>query len=194
MNNQQFSHAVRAIQGNGRQSQSHGDGVICYATEGVWGLGCHPRSSLAFEKLLTIKQRPADKGVILLAGELAQLRSYIVLDDETRAIFAQHQHDFITFVLPKAATCPDYLSGGRDSLAVRVTAYPPLRELCLQVGTALVSTSANRSGQPPVNSLAEAKATFADSVDAYVDMPLGGQEKPSRIVAWQGNQWTVLRD
>lgn len=180
-----FSDAVNAVQ--------H-DGVICYPTEGVWGLGCHPRSALAFEKLLTIKRRPADKGVILLAGELSQLSDYVQLNNEVRDIFSRHCHEFITFVLRKSETCPDYLSGGRDSVAVRVTNYPPLRKLCLQAQTALVSTSANLSGQPPVKHIAEARKTFADSVDAYVDMPLGGQEKSSRIVAWQNHQWSVLRD
>lgn len=180
-----FSSAITAV---------NNDGVICYPTEGVWGLGCHPRSTVAFDKLLSIKKRPADKGVILLAGELSQLSDYIQLNDAVRDIFARHQHEFITFVLPKSKACPDYLSGGRDSIAVRVTNYQPLRELCLQAQTALVSTSANLSGQSPVKDIAEARKTFADGVDAYVDIPLGGQEKPSRIVAWQNHQWSVLRD
>lgn len=180
-----FSRAASAVQR---------DGIICYPTEGVWGLGCHPRASNTFDRLLKIKKRSADKGVILLAGELTQLHDYIVLNNQVRDIFAQHQHDFITFVLPKRSTCPDYLSGGRDSLAVRVTHYPPLRDLCLQAQTALVSTSANLSGQPPINNLTEAKTTFGDTVDVYVDMPLGGQAKPSRIVAWKNKQWVVIRD
>lgn len=180
-----FSTALTAI---------HRDGVICYPTEGVWGLGCHPQSLPAFSRLLTVKQRPAEKGVILLAADLDQLAPYIVINDEITALFRAHQHEFITFILPKSPDCPDFLSGQFDSIAVRVTHYQPLRDLCYQAQTALVSTSANLSGQPPVESLAQAKSVFGRTVDAYVDMPLGGKNKPSRIVQWRKGTLTVIRD
>lgn len=170
------------------------DGVICYPTEGVWGLGCHPQSATAFARLLAIKQRPVDKGVILLAGELEQLSPYITINSAISKLFFDYQHNFVTFVLPKSANCPAYLSGQFDSIAVRVTHYAPLRELCLQAKTALVSTSANVSGSPPVDSIQVAQTTFANKVDAYVDMPLGGQAKPSKILRWHHGVLEVIRD
>ncbi len=171
------------------------DGIICYPTEGVWGLGCHPHSSRAFARLLALKQREADKGVILLAANMAQIQPFAQLDEQlTQAVKAVNQDEaFVTCVLPKARTCPDYLSGQFDSVAIRLTHYLPLRALCLRAGTALVSTSANISGCPPVQTLEEARATFADSVDAYVDGALGGQNRPSRIVAWEKGEMKVLR-
>lgn len=181
----EFSQALSAI---------HHDGVICYPTEGVWGLGCHPQSATAFSRLLALKQRPADKGVILLAGELEQLAPYLQMSDAIQQLFTQYHNDFITFVLPKSAACPDYLSGQFDSVAVRVTTYQPLRELCCQAQTALVSTSANVSHKPPVGNIAIARETFGDGVNAYVDMPLGGQRKPSRIVKWDNGKLLVIRE
>ncbi len=173
----------------------HNGGVICYPTEGVWGLGCHPASVSAFERLLDIKQRPANKGVILLAGNMAQVGLYTNLDAELMAAIRALHGEFVTCVLPKNAHCPDYLSGTFDSVAVRLTHYTPLRQLCLRAGTPLVSSSANISGRPPVKNLAEARATFGNAVDCYIDSPLGGQAKPSRIVAWTADKtWMTVRD
>ncbi len=129
------------------------DGIICYPTEGVWGLGCHPQSERAFAKLLQLKQRPADKGVILIAATMAQIRPYAQLDDTLCAQLSALWPGFVTCVLPKSPDCPDYLCGRHDTVAVRLSAY-----------------------------------------DYYVDAPLGGAAKPSRIVAWQLGQLVVLRD
>ncbi|MGL5288697.1 MAG: Sua5/YciO/YrdC/YwlC family protein, partial [Aeromonas sp.] len=53
------------------------DGVIAYATEAVFGLGCDPDSEVAVQRLLAIKQRPVEKGLILIAADMAQLQDYI---------------------------------------------------------------------------------------------------------------------
>ncbi len=170
------------------------DGVICYPTEGVWGLCCHPQSQRAFERILALKQRPADKGVILLAGNMAHIADYAKVDDDLARELAHLKQDFVTCILPKARQCPDYVSGQFDSVAVRLTNYEPLRQLCLSANTAIVSTSANISGNPPVRDIDEARATFGERVDVYVDMPLGGQNKPSRIVMWQAGEWGLVRE
>ena len=66
----EFEQAVAALQG---------EGVIAYATEAVFGLGCDPDSEAAVQRLLAIKQRPVEKGLILIAADLAQLQDYIDL-------------------------------------------------------------------------------------------------------------------
>ncbi len=180
-----FERAIEAI---------NSDGIICYPTEGVWGLGCHPQSEVAFRRLLAVKNRAADKGVILLAGDINQLSPYIVIDDATKQAFARYRGQFVTLILPKADSCPDYLSGGRNSIAVRLTYYPPLKALCLAAGTALVSTSANISGEAPVATIEQAKAVFSHRLDDYVDFPLGGQTKPSQIIKIYNGKAEVIRE
>lgn len=172
----------------------HHSGVICYPTEGVWGLGCHPQSALAFNKLLALKQRPLEKGVILIAATIEQVRPYAHIDKTLLAHLTTVWPGFVTCILPKAATCPSYLAGAHDSIAVRLSAYTPLNTLCQAANTALVSTSANLSGQAPAADILQAKKTFGDGVDAYIDAPLGGAAKPSRIIRWQNGNMQVIRE
>lgn len=171
----------------------HHNGVICYPTEAVWGLGCHPQSEQAFDRILAMKQRPIDKGVILIAANYQQLRPYVELTPDLIEQLKGIWPGFVTCLLPKSTHCPSYLTGQYDSIAVRLTANPFLQRLCQATGTALVSTSANLSGQPPANSLQEAQAMFATAVDYYIDAPLGGADKPSRIIRFVDNQAVIVR-
>lgn len=185
MNDKTLANAVTAI-------QQHG--VICYPTEGVWGLGCHPQSVQAFDKLLTIKQRPADKGVILIAAEMAQVHPYADISPECLSQLMDLWPGFVTCILPKAMDCPAYLCGQHDNIAIRITAYEPVKALCLAANTALVSTSANLSGQPTVTNIEQAKTVFGDAVDVYLDASLGGESKSSRIIAWQQGNQVIIRE
>ena len=83
--------------------------------------------------------------------------------------------------MPAAEQTPKWLTGQFDTIAVRVTNHPTVKKLCQQFGKPLVSTSANLTGQPTVMSITQAKSEFADSVDFYVDEPLGGNVNPSVI-------------
>lgn len=170
------------------------DGVICYPTEAVWGIGCHPNSSKAFEKILRIKNRPDDKGVILIASTLAQLIPYIDIDTNTKQQLAAIWPGFITCLLPKSPSCPSYLSGKYDNLAVRLTTHPTVTELCQAINSPLVSTSANISGEAAIKDLNEAKRLFGTQIDYYVDAPLGGEAKPSRIIQLTEQQTVVIRE
>ncbi len=172
----------------------HHDGVVCYPTEGVWGLGCHPLSASAFARLLTSKQRPRAKGVILVAANIEQIQPYVEIDALLRQQLARYWPGFVSCILPASPDCPSYLTGQHHSLAVRVTAYPPLRALCLHAQTAIVSSSANISGQPPVTTLQQAKRLFGQQVDYYVDAPTGGENKPSRIIQFVNGKKVLIRD
>lgn len=169
-------------------------GIICYPTEAVWGLGCHPRSEKAFTRLLALKQRPAEKGVILIAATLAQVRSYALVSDKLLPKISKAWHDGNTCILPKTADCPDYLCGQHDSIAIRLSHYQVVQALCLAAGTALVSTSANRHNQTIVSDITAAKQLFKRGVDYYLDAPLGAATKPSRIIDFTQNPKVVIRD
>ncbi|WP_404341603.1 L-threonylcarbamoyladenylate synthase [Pseudoalteromonas mariniglutinosa] len=159
-------------------------GVIVYPTEAVFGLGCDPDNQAAVEKLLAIKQRPVEKGLILIADNYGQLLKYV--DDaklplDKRADIFSQWPGAITWVMPAAKSTPKWLTGQFDSIAVRVTNHPEVKALCQQFGKPLVSTSANLTGQPTVMTLSQAKQEFAERVDFYVDAPLGGNSQPSVI-------------
>jgi len=157
--------------------------VIAYPTEAVFGVGCDPDSETAVSRLLALKQRPVEKGLILIAASYEQLKPYI--DD---AMLTSPQRDAIfsawpgpvTFVFPAQPTTPRWLTGRFDSLAVRVTDHPLVVELCLAFGKPLVSTSANLSGLPPCRTTDEVQAQFGSDFPIAVG-ETGGRLKPSEI-------------
>ncbi|MTH48500.1 L-threonylcarbamoyladenylate synthase type 1 TsaC [Intestinirhabdus alba] len=159
------------------------ENVIAYPTEAVFGVGCDPDSETAVMRLLRLKQRPVDKGLILIAADFKQLRPYIddtMLNDAQReAIFGRWPGP-VTFVFPALDSTPRWLTGRFNSLAVRVTDHPLVVALCNAYGKPLVSTSANLSGLPPCRTVEEVRAQFG------VDFPVvegetGGRLNPSEI-------------
>jgi L-threonylcarbamoyladenylate synthase len=157
-------------------------GVIIYPTESVFGLGCDPFNESAVMKLLDIKQRAVEKGLILIASHVQQILPYIKpLSSTDLANALKTWPGFHTWVFPKSELVPSWVSGVHNSVAVRVSRHPTVKELCDRLGHSLISTSANVSNQDVLSSISEIKQQFGDKIDAYVDAPLGGSEKPSQI-------------
>jgi L-threonylcarbamoyladenylate synthase len=167
-------------------------GVIAYPTEAVYGLGCDPHHERAVAQLLRLKGRPTDLGLILIASEFAQLAPFLApLDAAREAMIAATWPGPVTWVWPARAGTPAWLTGGRDTLAVRVTAHPTAAALCHAFGGALTSTSANPHGQPPARDAATVRAYFGAAVPAVIDAPLGGLARPTEIR--DARSGTVLR-
>ncbi len=157
--------------------------VIAYPTEAVFGVGCDPDSKIAVTRLLELKQRPVEKGLILIAASYEQLKPYI---DDTGLTQAQRDTVFaawpgpVTFVFPAKPSTPRWLTGRFDSLAVRVTNHPLVVELCEAFGKPLVSTSANLTGLPPCRTSQEVLAQFGDDFPVLIG-DTGGRTNPSEI-------------
>lgn len=161
------------------------EGVIAYPTEAVFGLGCDPTNEQAIERILTLKKRPADKGLILIAADYSQLLPYVddqAIGQDKRFTVFSHWPGPVTLVLPARASVSKLLTGGRDTIAVRVTDFEPARELCRKLGTALVSTSANPAGEEPARTAEQVRNYFADQLNWIFDAPTGGATSPSRII------------
>lgn len=159
-------------------------GVVAYPTEAVYGLGCDPHDRAAFDRLFAIKRRPPTQGVLLIAADLDQVRPWI---DES-AVPADAMDRVLatwpgpnTWIFPRAASVPAWLAGAHAGIALRVTAHEPAAALCRAFGGALVSTSANRHGEPPARSAADVRAALGDEIDAILNAPVGGLERPTPI-------------
>lgn len=171
--------------------------VIAYPTEAVWGLGCDPLNEQAFQKLLTLKQRPIEKGVILLASDISQVEHLfksLDLHIQQRIIASWSQQHIgskaTTWLLPSDASIPQWITGEHHSVAVRVTQHPLCHSLCRAFGHFIVSTSANPAGAIPATSLKSAKDYFQDQV-TYIDGELGSFSEPSRII--DARTGTIIR-
>jgi L-threonylcarbamoyladenylate synthase len=168
-------------------------GVIAYPTEAVFGLGCLPLHRDAVERLLAIKRRSCRKGLLLIAAELEQLEPFVVLPSDSRrrrAILATWPGP-TTWVLEARPGVPRWISGGRHTVGVRVTAHPLARALCERAGQALVSTSANVSDRRPLTTALQVRRTLGQAVDYVLAGPVGGLGKPTQIK--DGRTGRVLR-
>ncbi|WED23335.1 threonylcarbamoyl-AMP synthase [Vibrio sp. JC009] len=158
--------------------------VIAYPTEGVFGVGCDPDNKSAIQKLLDIKQRPIEKGLILIAANYEQLIPYI---DESQLSAEQLKEIHstwpgpVTWVMPVSKKVTDFVSGQFDSVAVRVTDHPLVRELCHAFGKPVTSTSANLTGQPPCMTTEEVVDQLGETGVVILDGKTGGRDKPSEI-------------
>lgn len=159
-------------------------GLIAYPTEYCFGLGCDPRNRKAVKQLLRLKGRPQHKGLILIAGNYAQLSPYLLprtpAEQETlRRDGAQS----VTYLMPVPSSVPRWLRGMHETLAVRITAHPVAAALCNALGMALVSTSANRSGAQPLRTTAACRRQFGAQVLVLAGR-VGKRKSPSTIRAW----------
>jgi L-threonylcarbamoyladenylate synthase len=157
-------------------------GVIAYPTEAVFGLGCDPGDRHAVECLLALKRRPAAKGLILIASGWNQLQPWL-----DRLLPAWHDRlrsswpGPTTWLIPAAKHCPHWLTGRHSTLAVRITAHPPARRLCQALDSAIVSTSANRSGQRPARAALEVRLRFGCQIDFVLPGRVGTLTRPTEI-------------
>ena len=154
-------------------------GIVAYPTEGVFGLGCMPDDPDAILRLLRIKRRDPAKGLILIASRREQLAGWIAIDpaDLPRPDPAQP----ITWIAPAGPNVSRLVRGEHAGLAVRLTCNPTAAALCDAIGSALVSTSANLSGQPVARNQYVLVRKFAGLVDYVVPGRCGPATGPSEI-------------
>jgi len=160
-------------------------GIIAYPTEAVFGLGCDPDNDLAVQKLLSIKQRPTHKGLIILATNYSQLLPYIddnAITQEQRLKILSRWPNAITQVLPARKNASPLLCGHYDSIAVRITDHEDVVALCQQTNKAIVSTSANLAGSKPAATWQQVEKQLGDKIDFIVKGETSGLLKPSTII------------
>jgi len=130
--------------------QLHHGAVIAYPTEAVYGLGCDPLNEAAVKRLLALKSRPAEKGLILIAANFEQVSIFIKpIPTKIKDKLKTSWPGPVTWLLPALEAVPHWLRGDSERIAVRVSDHPVVREICDQFGGAIVSTSANPAGKNP---------------------------------------------
>ncbi|WP_422411734.1 MULTISPECIES: L-threonylcarbamoyladenylate synthase [unclassified Endozoicomonas] len=165
-------------------------GVIAYPTEAVWGLGCDPWNREAVYKVLAIKHRPVEKGLILVASSQQQIAPLLsnLTEAQLETLSASWPGPY-TWLLPDTERwAPDWVRGKFDTVAVRVSAHPVVKKLCEQAGQPLVSTSANRAGESPLMTEQQVQEQMGNLVSLIVSGETGPQTEPSEIRDLQTGQ------
>ncbi len=159
-----------------------GGGIVAHATEGVWGLGCDPFDGNAVDRVLKIKGRDADKGLIVAAGRAEAFAAELEgLDDDVALRVRESWPGAVTWVVPNRRF-PAWITGGRDTVAIRVPGHAQARALAELFGGALVSTSANRSGIEPARTAHAVADALGEAVDFILPGETGSNTGPSRII------------
>ena len=153
-------------------------GLVAYPTEYCFGLGCDPFNRVAVLRLLRLKRRPVDKGLILIAADVAQLAHYV--EDIPDKVLATWPGPHTWLLTPRAST-PGWITGKHPRLAVRVTAHPSAAALCKAAGMAIVSTSANRGGGAPARTDRDVERIFGRELDFIVRDVVGDAPAPTPI-------------
>jgi L-threonylcarbamoyladenylate synthase len=157
-------------------------GVIACPTEAVWGLTCDPDNPDAVARLLFLKQRPVEKGLILVAADMDQLAPLLeALTDAQRSKLALSWPGPCTWLVPHLGHVPPWIHGGSTKVAVRVSAHKGVAALCRSWGGPLVSTSANPAGSRPATAQFQIERYFHGQLDAVLPGALGGSSRPTVI-------------
>lgn len=173
------------------------DGVIAYPTEAVFGLGCLPFSVEAIERILAIKKRPWHKGLILVASDIAQIEPFVdenfhdllVCFDEVPDLEEPDQP--VTWLLPKSELVLPLVCGEHPKIAIRLSKHPVVKALCDEAQSVIVSTSANRAGNPEMKRTEDVRNHMTNQLDMVVSGAVGGYDRPSKIIDAQTQK--VLR-
>ena len=170
-------------------------GIVGLPTETVYGVGVIPRPE-ALQALLAAKQRPVDKGIALLIDDLDQVFDLVVVGAAAHRLAERFWPGPLTLVLPlrRPELAPEALTGGRDTLALRIPDHAVPRALARELGPLAVS-SANRSGEPDARTAEALVVSLGPSLAVVIDDgPVRGGVPSSVVAVDARGRVAVLRE
>lgn len=171
-------------------------GVILYPTDTVWGIGCDATNADAVAKVYKIKQRDDSKALICLVDSDARLQRYVRQVPNVAWDIFDLATKPTTVILEGAVNLAPNLIAEDGSIAMRITHEDFSKELCYRFQKAIVSTSANISGQPPAQNYQDIAPELLEAVD-YVCFSRRNERKshtPSSIIKLaQNGEVTIIR-
>lgn len=135
---------------------------------------------MAVARIRALKRRPSDRGLILVAADIAQVQDWIDVSRVDLEPLLASWPGPVTWVIPARDAAPHWITGEHGSIAVRISAHPVVRALCSMAGP-LVSTSANPCGRPPARSRSKVRAYFPRGVEYIVPGSVDRAAVPSEI-------------
>ena len=155
-------------------------GLVVLPTETVYGLGANARDPLALRRVFSTKSRPVDHPLIVHLADASQIDDWAVdIPDDARALAASCWPGPLTLVLHRHPSVPDEVTGGRDTVAVRVPSHPVALAVLGLFDDGIAAPSANRFGRVSPTTAADVRADLADALVDGLDVVLDGG--PSRV-------------
>jgi L-threonylcarbamoyladenylate synthase len=170
-------------------------GVVLYPSDTIYGLGCDPFQALALDRLFHIKGRPENRGVLVLIpdlGWIGQLASSVPRAADS--ILDRFWPGPLTVLLKARPSLPAGLTGREGKIGVRRPALPYLEDWMRLIPGPIVSTSANRSGEPAPATLEELRRLFADRVDLFLESGEAALAAPSTVLDLTEEPFRIVRE
>jgi len=169
--------------------------LVVYPTETFYGVAADPLSKSALNRLFAIKGRDAAKTVAMIA---ADTRSAFSLAREVPPIAWRLAECFwpgpLTLVLPARAQIAPELIGLSGGVGVRVSSHPTARALAAGLERPITATSANRAGESPAKTLADARNALGRKIKVYLEGGTLGSSAPSTVLEVAGDRWRIIRE
>lgn len=169
-------------------------GLVAFPTETVYGLGADASNPAAVRKIFEAKGRPATHPVIVHLADAVQLANWArEIPEGARRLAKQFWPGPLTIILRRASRVSDVVTGGQDTVALRVPAHPVAQQLLARFGGGIAAPSANRHGRVSATAAGHVRREFGDAVDCVLD---GGEARigiESAIVDLSGGAPTLLR-
>jgi L-threonylcarbamoyladenylate synthase len=169
-------------------------GLVAFPTETVYGLGADADNPAALARLYAVKGRPGNHPVIVHVGAAAQLAEWAAdVPDAARRLGDAFWPGPLTVVVRRAARVPDAVTGGGDTVGVRVPDQPVALALLRTFGGGIAAPSANRFGQVSPTTADDVRADLGDDVDLVLDDGPCTVGVESTIVDCTGDELVILR-
>ena len=144
-------------------------GIVAFPTETVYGLGGNALDPSAAKKIYTAKGRPSDNPLIVHLSRVSEAENYCYTNELFFRIADAFMPGPLTVILPKRAIIPDTVTGGLDSVGIRVPSHRVAHELIKLAGVPIAAPSANISGKPSPTEFSHIEKDLDGRVDALID-------------------------
>jgi L-threonylcarbamoyladenylate synthase len=168
--------------------------LVAFPTETVYGLGADAGNPDAVRRIFTAKGRPADHPVIVHLYDTSQLAEWArVVPEGARKLAAAFWPGPLTLILPRVVHVDDVVTGGLDSVGLRVPSHPVARALLTAFGGGIAAPSANRFGRISPTTARHVADDLGDAVTMILDGGACDVGIESTIVAFSGDEPMLLR-
>ena len=171
-------------------------GIILYPTDTIWGLGCDATNAKAVKRIYEIKKREETKSLIVLLGDVNDIINYVADPDLEVFDFLEKQSRPTTVIFENAVGLPENVIAMDGSIGIRIVRDDFCRHLIKRLQKPLISTSANRSGEPSPLTFSTIAKEILDAADYVVRWRQDETEpaQPSQIIQWLGGgSYRVIR-
>ncbi len=168
-------------------------GLVAFPTETVYGLGADATNENSAKKIYKAKGRPSDNPLIIHISKASDAEKYAY----TNALYYKLAEVFspgpLTIILPKKATVPDSVTGGMDTVAIRIPSHPVARAIIEKSGVAIAAPSANTSGRPSPTSACHVIEDLLGKIEMIIDGGSCDIGLESTVVKISENEINLLR-